>query len=47
MRNTVIGIILMLVLTGCSAETPIAEVFTPKPIEDNGETIDELTGLRI
>ena len=47
MRNTVIGIILMLVITGCASETPIADVFTPTPIENNGETIDELTGLRI
>lgn len=47
MRNTVIGIILMLVITGCAAETPIADVFIPTPIENNGETIDELTGLRI
>lgn len=47
MRNTVIGIILMLVITGCAAETPIADVFTPTPIETSGETIDEVTGLRI
>lgn len=47
MRNTVIGIILMLVISGCAAETPIAEAFEPTPIETNGETIDEVTGLRI
>lgn len=47
MRNAVIGIILMLVISGCAAETPIAEIFEPTPIETNGETIDEVTGLRI
>ena len=47
MRNTMIGIILMLLISGCAAETPIAEAFEPKPIEVNGETIDEITGLRI
>lgn len=47
MRNAVIGIILMLVISGCAAETPIAETFEPTPIETNGETIDEVTGLRI
>ena len=47
MRNTVIGIILMLVISYCAAETPIAETFEPTPIENNGETIDEVTGLRI
>lgn len=47
MRNTVIALALILLLSGCAAETPIAEVFEPKPIETNGETRDEVTGLRI
>lgn len=47
MRNTVIAMVLILLLTGCTTETPIAEAFEPKPIEVNGETRDEVTGLRI
>lgn len=47
MKKLMIGFITLLFITGCVAETPIVEVFEPKPIETDGVTIDEATGLSI
>ncbi len=47
MRKSGIIFVLMFVLTGCATETPIAESFKPTPIETDGETLDEVTGLRV
>lgn len=47
MRKTGIGIILLMVISGCASGAPIANGFEPAPIEMNGETLDEVTGLKI
>ncbi len=47
MQKIISGIIVVLLLAGCASEPAEVEVFEPKPIETEGNTIDEVTGLKI
>jgi predicted heme/steroid binding protein len=47
MQKIISGIIVVLLLAGCASEPVEVEVFEPKPIETEGNTIDEVTGLKI
>ena len=47
MRKLFSGILVILIFAGCAAEPVAEETFEPTPVESGGETIDEVTGLRI
>lgn len=47
MRKLFSGILVILIFAGCAAEPVAEETFEPTPVESGGETIDEVTGLKI
>ena len=47
MRKLFSGILVILIFAGCAAVPVAEETFEPTPVESGGETIDEVTGLRI